>query len=444
MKRAVKFLLQHGAAGLFLDPGLGKTSIVLAALKILKAEGIVGKTLVVAPLRVAHLVWPAEARKWTDFHGLKVVVAHGPKKAEALRDPEADVVVLNVDGLAWLTTQPGWKFDALVVDESTMFKNPGTQRFKIMRKLLPMFRRRFILTGTPVPNGYLNLFGQVYILDGGRALGRYVTHYRNQYFYPTGYGGYEWKLRDGADEEINEAIKPLVMRLASEDYLELPPLVASTIEVELPPAARKAYDELKDDFITELKSTTVITAVNAAAMTTKLRQVACGGIYGPDGVAVKLHDEKTEVVRGLVAELNGSPAIVVYDTHHDLERLRRVFPEEFAGAVVARHIGGDVSARDAADTIRMWNAGDLPVLLAQPQSVSHGLNLQAGGRHVIWHSLTWDLENYEQLNRRVWRQGQMARVFVYHVVARNTIDEQMMMRLRDKASVQDALLAALK
>ena len=439
-RRAIQFMIQQGSAGLFLDPGLGKTSITLAAFKILKARGLVKRMLVVAPLRPALSVWPGELRKWDDFGGLTMNVLHGPDKLEKLNQ-EADIDVINHEGLEWLFLQASvkkeWPWQVLVADESTRFKHTNTKRFKLLKPWLPRFRRRYALTGTPAPNGLMDLFGQSYILDLGGALGRYITHFRNSYFDRTGFGGFEWRLRPGAEKQIYEKLKPLVLRLAAEDYLKLPPLVTNDVFVELPPEARKAYDQMEALLITEVKGK-VVTAANAAAATGKCRQIANGGSYLGDGARwTNIHDAKTEAVQEIVEELSGKPVLVAYEFRHDLERLQAVFPE-------APHLGGGVTPRTQAEVERAWNAGELPVLFAQPQSVAHGLNLQGVGAAVVLHSLPWDLELLDQLVRRVWRQGQRERVVVHRIIARKTVDEAVVRTLAGKDRTQRALLGALR
>lgn len=463
-KHAVRFLLERGAAGLLLDPGLGKTSIVLAGHLVLRREGMVERTLVIAPLRACYEVWPAEARKWSDFAGIRTAILHGPKKDEALASG-ADVLVVNPEGLEWLVGKMGWSwsmevdrkgnprrrlrharadatiaadhFQMLVVDESTQFKHGTTMRFKLLRSILNGFRRRVILTGTPAPNGLVDLWGQMFVLDGGRALGRYISHYRNRWFYITGYGGNEWMIRDeAAEREIQEAIRPLCLRMEATDYLKLPPISYHDVPVVLPPKAREVYARVEVEMITQLRTGAVL-AQNAGVASTKCRQVANGGVYLTDGRAEDVHAAKTDAVAELVAELAGQPALVAYDTDHDLKRLQRAFPQ-------APRIGGGVSPKAVTETCAAWNAGRVPVLLVQPQSAGRSLNLQGAGRAVIWHSLTWNLELYEQLIRRIWRQGQTGRVFVYHLIARDTIDEVMMSVVRGKAKTQGAFLQAMK
>jgi SNF2 family DNA or RNA helicase len=453
-RKAIKFLLERGAAGLFLDPGLGKTAITLAAIKLLKKQGLVSKVLIIAPLRVVYSVWPAEIKKWKDFHGLTVSIVHGgPKKREEALRAEADIYLMNPEGLAWLEQQKRWHFDMLVVDESSQFRNSNTARFKIIRRLLRKFRRRYILTGTPAPNGLLNLFGQIYILDQGRALGAYITHYRNRYFYPTGYGGYEWVLQKGADQLIYKKIKPLVLRMEASDYLELPPLITDMIHVELPESAQQVYLTLERDLIARINGKDVV-AANAGVASQKCRQVAGGGLYVDDRPpaiageapvprrarreAIDLHTAKAEAVAALVDELSGQPALVAYEFHHDLARLKKVLGQH------TPHIGGGVSAKRGRAIERDWNAGKIPVLLVQPSATAFGLNLQEAGRAVIFHSLIWDLEAYEQLIQRVWRQGQTNRVFLYHIVSDTSVDRAILAALRSKSRTQQALLDALK
>jgi len=439
-KKGIKFGLGQAAAGFFLDPGLGKTSIMYAIFKVLKVQGMVNRMLVVAPLRPALSVWPGEQEKWDDFQGLVVKVLHRVGKAHLL-DPLADVHVINPEGLPWLLATLKktkiFPWEMLVVDESTRFKHTNTQRFKNLKEILPKFQRRYILTGSPAPNGLLDLFGQIYILDGGAALGRVITHYRMNYFDNPDKLGWQWVPRKGAPEVIYEKLRPLVLRMEAKDYLELPELINNTVEVTLPARAKKVYDQMESTLLAAVDDNLVV-AANAAAATSKCRQIANGGIYHGDGKEwTDIHDQKIGTVAEIVEELQGKPCLVAYEFDHDLARLRTVFPE-------APHIGGGVSANRFREIERSWNAGEIPVLLAQPQSVAHGLNLQGTGATIIWHSLTWNLEDYDQFIRRVWRQGQKERVVVHHIVAKDTVDEAIMKLLLKKDKTQRALLDALK
>lgn len=438
-QEAIKFCIQRGAAGLFLDPGLGKTSIILGAFQVLKRKGLVENMLVIAPLRPAYSVWPAEVQKWDEFKDLKIVVLHGPNK-DSLLCSDADIFVINPAGLDWLFKSmegaPGW-WDILVVDESTQFKHSNTKRFKTLKKYLPKFKRRYILTGSPAPNGLLDLFGQVYILDLGNALGRFITHYRNNYFDTPYIGSFVWYPRPNAPAEIYRKLQPLVLRMSEQDYLTLPPLINNTVEVELEPAALKAYYQMEVALAAEIEQNLIV-AVNAAVASSKCRQIANGGIFHEGGEEwSNIHTAKSGAVAEIVEELSGKPCLVAYEFRHDLERLRAIFPE-------APIIGGGVPPHRFREIERAWNSGTIPVLLAQPQSVAHGLNLQGTGAAVIFHSIPWDLEVYEQLVRRVWRQGQKDRVVVHHIVAKGTIDEVIMQTLGKKTKTQQALLDALK
>lgn len=437
-EKAIRFMLERACAGLFLDPGMGKTSITYAAFEVLRHQGLVNRMLVLAPLRVCYSTWPAEAKKWSEFSHLKVGVLHGPDK-KAVLEGDYDVLVINYEGLKWLEAQKCVLPEMLVIDESSKVKNVSTQRFKVLKKLIQRFRRRYILTGSPAANGLMDLFGQVYAMDQGATFGPYITHFRNEFFFQTGFGGYEWKLKPGAEKAIHERLAPRVMRLDAKDYLELPPLVEVTVEVELPPDARKLYDQMETQLMVLLGSDQV-TASNAAVATMKCRQIAAGGLYN-DAAAktfINLHSAKADAVADLVDELEGQPALVAYDFKHDLDRLRAVL-----GAHVP-HIGGGVSAAQSQSLVDQWNAGELPVLLGHPQSMSHGLNMQESGRAIIFHSLPWSWEDRMQFIRRVWRQGQAGRVFVYNIVAKDTVDEAVMHAIRRKATGEGKLLDALR
>lgn len=440
-KKAVKFVLQNCCAGLLLDPGLGKTSIALAAIKVLLKEGVIDNALIVAPKRVCYLVWPKEQKKWIDFKDLDMTILHGKNKEKNLK-ANKDIYLINPEGLAWLLRHKSFKKKfartALFVDESSKFKNTNSQRFKILRTCLHLFMRRYILTGSFAPNGLLDIFGQVFILDLGNALGRYITHFRNKYFYKTGYGGYEWRIQKGADVLIHERIRPLTMRLDAEDYLELPKVVINDIYLELPPEAQEIYSEMEDELYTAIKNKEV-TAVNAAVATGKCAQIANGGIYDEDGKAHFIHDVKSEAVADLIDEINGIPALVAYEYGHDLERLLKALGKN------TPYIGGGVSDKKSIEIEAAWNRGELPVLLGQPQSIAHGLNIQESGNHAIWHSLTWNFEDYDQFIRRLRRQGAAYdTVYVHRLIMKGTVDELKLMALNRKFRTQKDLLDALK
>lgn len=450
-RRQVEFLLTRGGAGVLASPGLGKTSCSYKAFDMLRKERVVPGMLVVAPLRPCYRVWPKERDKWQDFHHLRLEVLHGPGKDDAY-GRRADVYVVNVDGLKWLLSKPDFdrKFKGwlLVVDESTKFKSTSSVRFKMLRPRLKVFKRRWILTGTPAPNGLADLFGQVFIVDMGEALGRYITYYRMKWFDPTGYGGYTWVVRSKAAEaEIYDAIAPVCVRLDEKDYLKMPP-VTSDVEggreptfVDLPERAAVAYAQMETLLLTRIRRREV-TAANAAVAMGKCSQIANGGIYtgegarGRDRAWALMHSEKSEAVADLVEQLQGKPALIAYEFHHDLARLKKALGDP-------PHIGEGVSMAEVGRIEEAWNRGELTRLLVQPQSVAHGLNMQEHGQCVIWHSLTWDYELYDQLFRRVYRSGQRHRVFLHHVLARNTVDEVKLAVLRGKERTQGRLFAAL-
>ena len=469
-RKGIKFLLEHACAGLFADPGVGKTSIVYGALKILKKKGLVKKVLVVAPLRPCYLVWPKEQIKWTDFKDFKVEILHGPKKQEAL-DRDADIYVINPEGLDWLLGAERTKsktgkisvqvdlrqfkelgFDTLVVDELSKFKHPSSGRHKALKAVLGTFARRWGLTGSPAPNGLEDLFGQCYILDQGRTFGQYITHFRSNYFVPA-FSGFGWTVRRNAEKEIYDRLAPLVLRLDANDYIDMPELVINKIEFELPTEVRKIYDALENDMLAKFDEN-IVTAVHAGAASVKCRQVANGGLYlEPDlekiltGTAVfskrrdwaNLHEIKVDLVEDLANELQGSPLLVAYDFQHDLDRLLKRFGKN------TPYIGGGVSAARALELEKEWNRGNLPILLGHPMSIGHGLNLQEAGNHVCWHSMTYDFELYDQFIGRIRRQGQKnRRVFVHHILAKNTVDETIFWTLTSKNRTQRALLDALK
>jgi len=438
-KKAIKFGLQNSCAAFFLDPGLGKTSILLAIIKMLKKEGLIDKALIIAPLRVVYSVWPKEIEKWSDFSGLSYEILHGKDKERAYAR-DADIYLVNPEGLSWLFGHKDFKkrgFGLLGIDESTKFKSTSSLRFKILKNQLDYFARRYILTGTPTPNGYMDLFGQIYLLDQGAALGRYITHYRNRFFYPSGFQGYDWKLQKGAEKQIQDAVRPIALRMDAADYLELPEIIVNDIYVDLPPEAREVYKEMEDELVAALEGNDIV-AVSAAVASAKCSQMANGGIYDEHGVAYRIHDEKSEALSSLIEELNGSPALVAYEYNHDLIRLRGVLGKDVP------FIGGGVTPKRSAALERMWNAGELPVLLGQPASIAHGLNLQNAGNHVVWHSLTWNFEYYDQFNRRVFRQGnQHKHVFIHRIIARDTVDEIKIQAMNNKFRGQKDLFDAL-
>jgi hypothetical protein len=456
---AVTWLVKHAAAGLLLDPGMGKTSIFCHAFLALQKAKAVRRALVVAPLRPAQLVWTqepgGELARWASLAGLKVALLHGTKKDQRLGH-DADLYVINYDGLKWLVEGGGLEHlvrtmgvDLLCLDELSKLKDIGTRRFKLLKPWLPRFRRRVGLTGTPASNGLLGLFGQAFALDLGRALGPFVTHYRSTYFHsPT---RYVWHPYKDSLRLILRELKPLMLSIRAEDAagLELPAQLTHDVWVDLPVAARRTYDELRRDLCVLLDEDTVATAGSAAILSGKLRQVASGGLYvhpplvpgepAPPRATRQLHDAKTEALLELVEELQGQPLLVAYEFQHDLDRLRAALGDDVPT------LGGGATLKQAQDLVARWNRGELPVLLAHPAAMGHGLNLQGGGSHVCWYSLTWDLDLYEQLNRRLRRPGNRASTVVVHrLLARGTVDELISGLLARKRLTQEELLDGLR
>jgi len=434
----IKILLSQGSAGLFLDPGLGKTSICLAAFKILKAKGYAAKMLIVAPLRPCYKVWPDEIKKWAEFNELTYAILHGPKK-DAFLANDVDITIINPEGLQWLfapqTKRPA--FDILCVDESSKFKSSTTQRFKLLKPLLPSFARRWILTGTPVPNGLTDLFGQIFILDLGASLGRFITHYRREFFDPFGYGGYEYRPKPDAFIRVVERIKPLILQLSAEDHLKMPKLVSADIRIDLPKEAMAIYKRVEDGFFAELGESKIV-AANAAVAGGKCRQIANGAVYTDSPSYEKIHDAKLDALEDLIEELGGKPVLVLYEFDHDRERILSRIPG-------ARVLGSGTTPKQLEEIVNGFNAGAIPCLLGHPASMGHGLNLQASCHHVVWFGITWNLEFYDQAIARVYRQGQQAAtVFVYHMVASATLDEKVLKVLTAKDRTQQTLLKALQ
>lgn len=455
-KECIKFGLSRPAAGFFLAPGLGKTAIVLHIFKILRKLGFVDKLFVVATRRIIYGVWRQEIAKWNLPYS--TCILHGKEKNVDLERSEADVFLINYEGLPWLAPR-GRKPTAaakdfltrigrsmLVIDESSKLRNSTTLRFRSLKKILPYFKRRYILTGSPAPKGLLNLFSQIYILDMGASLGEYITHYRNKYFMPTGFKGYDWQPLPGADKEIFKRLRPLIRRYGK-DQLNLPPITTIDRWVELPTKARRLYDEMEHEFVARWHDHDIV-AANAAVATGKCRQIANGGLFYRDEYDDKkwktIHDEKCADLLELLEELQGEPALVAFEFKHDLLRAQRYFKKEKSPFKDAPYIAGGTTDSEADRIQRLWNKGLVPLLWGHPVSVAHGLNLQGKGGIVVMFSMTWDVDNYEQFYQRVWRQGQEKRVLLYRILARDTVDEAMIanIELRDKS--QQRILRALE
>lgn len=434
---AAQFLTQANSALLVADPGAGKTAIVLASFASLASKKAGLRMLVIAPLRVCQLVWRQEGTKWSEFRHLKFVLLHGTKKEHLLEESDADVFLINPEGVDWLCELyfgRSLPFDILCIDELTKFKNPKANRSKRLRKRLKSVQRRWGLTGSLVPNGYMDLFGQMLMLDDGAALGRYITQYREAYFVKS-YGGFNYDLRTGSGKQIEERIHPYCYRLP---YTELPPLTDDLRYVDLSKDERKVYTRMKNDMLAELGATT-ITAANSGAVYSKLKQLANGAVY-KDGSKtwLHLHDRKIEALAELIEELQGQPLLIGYEFRHDLERIQKAFPSvvSFDGA----------NEKQAIQIESDWNANKLQLLAAHPASIGHGLNLQQGAAsHIAWFSATIDYELYDQFIRRLRRRGNDADRVVNHIfLTRGTVDDELTLpAIQDKGLTQSGLLFRL-
>lgn len=438
----VKWLLQNPFAGIFLDPGLGKTLIILTAFYLLRRAGFVDWMLVVAPPRPAWGVWPEEVKKWK--FPFKVAMLHGPKKESALLE-EADIYVTTYDSVEWLHPKIealtkrgiGW----LVADESTKVKRLKSLRHKFLDAIVQCFGRRAILTGTPIPNGYDDLFGQIKVLDLGQRLGRFIADYRTTYMVQDGssMGKRFVPKNKEAVKAIELKIRDICLRFSDKD-LGLKRWNSHVIRVKLPLTARQIYSNLELSMVANLVEGT-IQAVNPGVLTTKLRQVASGGVYLDDElqgrINKQLHDAKTDAVEDLIEELGGKPLMIAYEFEHDLARLRARF-----GDIPA--IKGKVSMKNTLRIMAEFNEGKHPILAAQEGAVALGLNLQKKCCNIAWYTITWNLENYIQAIKRIHRQGQKNQVHVYHLVAEDTVDERVMEVIKGKDRTQRALLNALR
>lgn len=440
----IQRMLQEPALALFLGMGLGKTVTTLTVINDLKYNRFqVRKCLVIAPKKVAEDTWAREQSKWEHLRLLRVVPVLGSldRRVRALASP-GDVYVINRENVTWLVDRyrNDWPFDTVVIDESSSFKSHQAKRFRSLRSIRGHIGRLYELTGTPAPNGYIDLWAQIYLLDGGERLGRTITEYRNRYFVPGSRNAttvFSYEPRAGAEKEIRERIRDICISLSAEDYLELPDRMDNIRYIKLDAKAQKAYDEMEKQRILEFGDT-VLDAGSAAALSNKLLQLGNGAVYGTDGdgrrEVVEIHGNKVEAFMELVEELNGKPALVFYNFRHDLERLERALRKT---KLRVRRLEG---SRD----IEAWNGHCVDVLLAHPASVAYGLNLQQGGSDVVWFGLNWSMELYQQANARLHRQGQEHTVFIHHLVVVGSVDEDVMAALSAKGDCQAELLDALK
>ena len=438
-RAAVEHIIAHPYSGLFLDMGLGKTVSTLTAVNRLMNEYLeVAKVLVIAPKRVAEDTWTTECAKWEHLRHLRVSKVLGTEKQRkaALRE-DADLYVINRENVVWLVAQyqGAWPFDMVIIDELSSFKSAKAARFKALRQVRPMTERVVGLTGTPAPNGLIDLWPQLYLLDMGERLEKTITAYRSKYFRPGRTNGqvvFDYKLNAGSDEMIYKKISDICISMKAKDYLSLPDLIEVPQDIHLPPAKKKQYDEFEKEQVLSLQDEGDISAVSAAALSNKLSQYANGAIYDEDKQVHELHEVKLDALEEIVEAANGQPVLVFYAFKHDAAR------------ILKRLKGYGAKQIDGAEDIAAWNLGEIPVMLAHPASAGHGLNLQKGGHIMVWFSLPWSLELYMQANARLHRQGQSQPVRSYKLIAKGTIDEDIAAALDKKSDKQEALMAAIK
>ena len=439
---AIERILQDNSLGLFLDMGLGKTVITLTAINDLKFNRwAVSRCLVVAPKKVAEATWSHEAEKWDHLRHLKIVPVLGSlkKRVQALHTP-GDIWVINRENVPWLVEyfRNNWPFDMVVLDESSSFKNPQSKRFKAMKLVMSRIARLVLLTGTPAPNGLEDLWAQIYLLDAGERLGRTISSYREAFFTQDyarpGQMYRTYTPQQDAESRIRAAISDICVSMKSEDYLELPDYIESTVPVALDAKAKRAYDKLEKEMLLEV-DTQLVTAQSAAVLNGKLLQLCSGAVYDSTGEVVDIHDCKLEAFLETIEQLNGEHALVFYWFKHEADRLTKALAK--TDKVVRVYQGPEDE--------KAWNAGEVDILLAHPVSCGYGLNLQAGGHHAIWFGYpNWALEIYQQANKRLHRQGQKHPVICHHLVVQGGMDEDVIAALHDKGDTQESLMQALK
>lgn len=437
---AINKIYDTPKVGLFLDMGLGKTVITLTAIdELMYGRFDISKALVIAPLRVAEDTWSREGEKWDHLKHLKISKILGtPAQRRKALTAEADIYITNRENVVWLTNEMscfgnGWDFDMVVIDELSSFKSSKSQRFRALKKYITRSKRVIGLTGTPAPNGLIDLWSQIYLLDGGERLGQTVTGFRERYFTPNQRNAvtvFNYKLKEGAENSIREKISDICISMTAEDWLEMPERVDRVQSVKLSDKEYKAYEDFERDSYLKFIGGE-ITAASAAALTNKLLQYSNGAVYTGDGGYLETSGKKLEMLEELAELANGKPILCFYSYKHDLERILKKFP-------YARKL-------DSPTDIEDWNGGKIPLLLAHPAGAGHGLNLQGGGNIIVWFGLTWSLELYQQANARLYRQGQkQGSVIIHHLITEDTADIRVFNSLQDKKDVQSGLLESLK
>jgi len=408
--------------------GLGKSAITATALQQVGSYPI----LIVGPKRVILDAWPAELDKWDHLNLSYTVITGTTAQRQRLLTQQTQVHLINYEALPWLIEYRGindWPYKVVVFDEAAKMKSSRSTRFKAFRKLLKKHSqmRIVLLSGTPAPNSLLDLWSQIYLLDQGQRLGTAYTHFRARYF-KGDYNGWNWTPYADTQQRIQDQIKDLCLSMSAADYLQLPDRIDNPIAVSLPDQAYQSYKQLERDFLLELSGMEVV-AQSAATLSNKLLQACNGHLYTEDGSVLELHSAKLDALEDIIEEAAGTPVLVVYHYKSDLSRIQRRFHQ----------------AEIIADgTIDRWNAGQVPLLCIHPASAGMGINLQHGSNIMVWFGLTWNLGDYQQTCARLHRQGQGKPVIIHHLIAKGTIDERVMTVLEGKATVQQALLDALK
>lgn len=432
---AKDFILAHKVSALFLDCGLGKTITTLTAINELMYDSFeISKVLIIAPLRVAQSTWKEEIEKWDHLNLLRYSIAVGDEKErlKALKQ-NSDIYIINRENVNWLVTKSGidFNFDMLIIDELSSFKSQTSKRFKSLLKIRPYFERVVGLTGTPSSNGLMDLWAEFRVLDLGERLGRYITHYRNEYFLPDKRNGaiiFSYKPQPNAEERIYRRLADMTISMKSTEYLKMPELILNELEINLDEEDQIKYKKFKKEMVMTIQEKE-IDAINAASLSNKLIQLANGSIYDEAKNFYEIHNKKLDKLEEIIESANGKPVLIAYWFKADKERIEKRFK---------------VREIKTADDIKQWNKGMIDLALIHPASAGHGLNLQSGGSTLVWFSLTWSLELYQQTNARLYRQGQKDTVVIHHLITKNTIDEDIIKSLKRKDKTQEALMKAVK
>lgn len=432
---AKDFILAHKVSALFLDCGLGKTITTLTAINELMYDSFeISKVLIIAPLRVAQSTWKEEIEKWDHLNLLRysIVVGDEKERLKALKQ-NSDIYIINRENVDWLVTKSGidFNFDMLIIDELSSFKSHTSKRFKSLLRIRPYFERAVGLTGTPSSNGLMDLWAEFRVLDLGERLGRYITHYRNEYFLPDKRNGaviFSYKPQPNAEERIYRRLADMTISMKSTEYLKMPELILNELEINLDEKDQMKYKKFKKEMVMTIQEKE-IDAINAASLSNKLIQLANGSIYDEDKKFYEVHNKKLDKLEEIIESANGKPVLVAYWFKADKERIEKRFK---------------VREIKTTDDIKQWNMGMINLALIHPASAGHGLNLQSGGSTLVWFSLTWSLELYQQTNARLYRQGQKDTVVIHHLITKNTIDEDIMKSLKRKDKTQESLMKAVK